>query len=377
MNEQKKGKVLTLLKKFGHSIRRIGNHLHYSFRLFYRSRLTVFIFVIFPIILLLLFGSIFAKQGFVNYELSVQDNDNSPYSSELIRILENESITIDLLNETVNPYEYMQQNSKVICLVIPIDWFEDSLTYDRTNVTLIVDPYSQRAQRIEHIVKKVINEFNIQLNNTDPLVNINLVNFRSDEISYIDFFMPGIIGVIIMSTGILGTIIRQIHFRKIGILRKFATTPLTRIEYISAELIWQIIVSSVSIILIVLTSWVIFDFSWSSFNILILPIVIVGVMLFSGIGMIISRLIKENALLFGILITIPMFFLSGVYFDVYGAKSLYVISKFSPLTYIVDALRSSMITNNYSNAGMNIGISLALGIVALIIGIILTHWEKD
>jgi len=92
MNEQKKGKVLTLLKKFGHSIRRIGNHLHYSFRLFYRSKLTVFIFVIFPIILLLLFGSIFAKQGFVNYELTVQNNDNSPYSQEFIRILENESI---------------------------------------------------------------------------------------------------------------------------------------------------------------------------------------------------------------------------------------------------------------------------------------------
>jgi ABC-2 type transport system permease protein len=309
--------------------------------------------------------------------LTVQNNDNSPYSQEFIRILENESITIDLINETTNPYEYMQQNSKVICLVIPLDWFEDSLIYDQTNVTLIVDPYSQRAQRIEHIVRKVINEFNIQLNNTDPLVNIKLVNFHSDEISYIDFFMPGIIGVIIMSTGVLGTIIRQTHFKKIGILRKFATTPLTRIEYISAELIWQLLVSSISIILIVFTSWVIFDFSWSSFNILILPIVIVGVMLFSGIGMIISQLIKENALLFGILITIPMFFLSGVYFDVYGVKSLYIISKFSPLTYIVEALRSSMITNNYANAGMNIGISLALSIVVLIIGIILTHWEKD
>ncbi|NHJ40279.1 MAG: ABC transporter permease [Asgard group archaeon] len=377
MNKQKKNQIKILLKKFGHSLRRINNHLFYSFKLFYRSKFTIFIFVIFPILLLLLFGSIFAKQGFVNYELSVQNNDDSPYSNELIRLLENESITIDSINETVNPIEYMQQNNKVICLLIPVDWYENSLIYSESNVTLIVDPYSQRAQRIEHIVKKVLNEFNNQQNNTDPLINIELVGFYSREINYIDFFMPGIIGVIIMITGVLGTIIRQVHFKKIGILRKFATTPLTRIEYLSAELIWQFIIASVSTILIVFTSWVIFGFSWNSFNIILLPIIIVGVMLFTGIGLIISRLIKDNALLFGTLITIPMVFLSGVYFDVYGVRYMYIISRFSPLTYIVDALRSSMLTSSYSNAGINIGISLAIGIVALIIGIILTHWEKD
>lgn len=377
MSKQKKEQIKILLKRFSHSLRRINNHLHYSFRLFYRSKFTIFVFVIFPIILLLLFGSIFVKQGFINYELTVQNNDESPLSNELIRLLENESLAIDSVNETINPVEYMQQNNKVICLLIPVDWYENSLIYSRSNVTLIVDPYSQRAQRIEHIVKKVMNEFNIQQNNTIPLVNIELISFYSGEINYIDFFMPGIIGVIVMMTGILGTIIRQVHFKKIGILRKFATTPLTRVEYLSAELIWQFLVTSVSTILIVFTSWVIFDFSWNSFNILLLPILIVGVMLFTGIGLIISRLVKENALLFGTLITIPMFFLSGVYFDVYGVKYLYIISRFSPLTYIVEALRSSMITSSYSNAGINIGISLAIGIVVLIIGVILTHWEKD
>ncbi|MHA1212463.1 MAG: ABC transporter permease, partial [Candidatus Heimdallarchaeota archaeon] len=212
-----------------------------------------------------------------------------------------------------------------------------------------------------------------------PVVDLETEDFSSENISYIDFFLPGIIGVIIMNTGIIGTIMRQVHLQKIGVLRKFTTTPLTRIEYVSAELIWQFMIAFIATLLSVLTAWGVFGYSWFSFNIMILPIVIVGVVLFSGLGLLLSQIVRSrnNALIVGAMITIPMFFLSGIFFDISNSKVLIILSKFSPLTFIVDALRASMITGNYSEAGINIAIALGIGIVAIVIGTIFTRWERD
>jgi ABC-type multidrug transport system permease subunit len=336
------------------------------------------LFVISPIILLLLFGSIFNEPNFLTYDLVVQNHDDSPFADTLIILIdENTYIETDRINETLNAREYMQQNKKIACLIIPIDWYSDSLIYPKTNVTLILDTNSSSAQRIEQIVRSVVNEFAVQINNTQLLVDIELIDFYSADFGYIDFVMPGIIGVIIMNTGILGTIIRQVHYRKIGLLRKFVTTPITRVEYICAELIWQFIIASFATLLSVFSSWLIFGFSWMSFSAMILPVIIVGVVLFTGLGLVISQLVKENALLLGMLLAIPMMFLSGVFFDISGVKSLYIISRFFPLSYIIEALRASMITNSYAVAGVKLAIALSIGIVSIIIGVFITRWEKE
>ncbi|MBN1330411.1 MAG: ABC transporter permease [Candidatus Heimdallarchaeota archaeon] len=363
-----------------HSFRRIGNHIKYSTILFYRSKLTIFLFIIYPIILLLLFGSIFVEQRSMIYELQVQDNDSSPLSLELINDLDNTNfLDLKFIDNSVNPKEYLKQYNKYACLVIPTNWHTNSLIYPISNVTLIVTPYSSNADRVIHIIEKTINEFNIKNSGGASLVNVETEVFYFETIQYIDFFLPGIIGVIIMNTGIIGIITRQLHFKKIGILKKFSTMPLTRLEYVLAELLWQFIIAFLVTLLSIFTSWIVFDFSWHSVNAMLLPIIIIGVILFTGLGLLISQLIKNpnNSLLFGMIITIPMLFFSGIFFDVTNNTSLRILSKFSPLTFIVEALRSSMITGNYANAGLNIGIALGIGIVAITFGVLLTKWEKN
>ncbi|MBK5114800.1 MAG: ABC transporter permease [Candidatus Heimdallarchaeota archaeon] len=365
-----------------HSIRRIGNHLGISVKLFYRSRLTVFLFLFYPIILLLLFGSIFAKQDLLIFNLGVQDNDATNVTQDLFDKLD----SIDILNvilvpTTEDPKVIMQQDDLYACLVIPVNWSSDAINplYSSSNATLILNSYSPSAFRVSHLVSNAMREFNIEQNGTQPIINVETENFISENLNYIDFFLPGIIGVIIMNTSLLGTINRQTHYKKAKLLRKFATTPLTRWEYVSAEITWQFLIAFIATTLTVFTAWIVFSFSWSSFSALIIPIVFVGSILFSGLGLLLSQIIRNpnNPLIVGFLITIPMLFLSGVFFDVSGIRALAVISKFSPLTFLVDALRSSMITNNIGNAWMNIGIALAIGLASIIVGVFLTKWERD
>ncbi len=378
---QIKKKIRNFFVHLAHSFRRIGNQMGVSIKLFYRSRLTVFLFLFYPIILLLLFGSIFAKQDLLVFELGIQDNDATNVSQDLVEKLDSiEVLSILLVPTNENPKEVMKQEDMYACLVIPVNWSSDAINplYSSSNVTLILDSYSQSASRVAHLVSNAIREFNIEQNGTQPLINIETENFISDNLNYIDFFLPGIIGVIIMNTSLLGTISRQTHFKKAILLRKFATTPLTRWEYVTAEIIWQFLIAFIATTLTVFTAWIVFSFSWSSFSALIIPIVFVGSILFTGLGLLLSQIIRNpnNSLIVGFLFTIPMLFLSGVFFDVSGILALRVFSVFSPLTFLVNALRSSMITEHFSNAGLNIGIALAIGIVSIIIGIFLTKWEK-
>ncbi|NHJ86987.1 MAG: hypothetical protein FK734_16110, partial [Asgard group archaeon] len=126
-----------------HSLRRIGNQLKFSTILLYRSKLTIFLFIIFPIILLLLFGSIFVERRTLIYDLEVQDNDSSPLSIELINDLENTGfLNLNYIESSVIPEEYLQQNNKYACLIIPENWHENSLIYAMSNVTLVVATYS-------------------------------------------------------------------------------------------------------------------------------------------------------------------------------------------------------------------------------------------
>ncbi|MHA1124245.1 MAG: ABC transporter permease [Candidatus Heimdallarchaeota archaeon] len=362
-----------------HSFRRIGNHIGVSFREFSRSPVTILLLIVFPILLLLLFGSIYASEDVYAYHLEVQDWDETNLSQSLYdKLVAEEILEVHKLSTSKDPREYLQQNGYDSCLVIPTNWESESLL-GQANVTLIINPLSESARRVADIVRKTILNLHFDESATEPIIDIELKNFTPDTTSYIDFFIPGILGITIMLTGILGTINRQVNYNISGLFRKIATTPMTRWEYVSAEVIWQFLIAFSSTIMIILTAWVAFSFSWTSFSFLIIPIVIVGVMVFSGIGLIISQLVKNPNIAFaiGTLVTIPMLFISGVFFDISGIPAMVIISNFSPLTYVVEALRASMITGNYYLAGLYIGLGFALGFISIIIGVFLTKWDRD
>ncbi|MHA1826716.1 MAG: ABC transporter permease [Candidatus Heimdallarchaeota archaeon] len=383
-NEQKKEplqkKLKQIFKHLKNSSRRINSQIKITAILTFRSRLTIFLFFALPLIILLLFGSIFAKQQSFRYDLTVQNHDNSIVSEELIQKLEaNQFLRVSYLTDlTVDPKEFMEQNQIHACLVIPQHWFENSIINGYSEVILFVNPYVSSSDRIVRLVGNVINEFNLERNNSSPLVNLETEVFYSNNINYIDFFLPGIIGVVIMNIALIGTVMRQSHYKKIGIFKKFATTPLTHFEFQTSEITFHFIITFLATFLSILAGWFFFGFSLTSINAMLLPIIFTGVILFTGIGLMISLFTKSprSSLLISLAVVIPLMILSGVFFDISSIKVLTILSKFSPLTYVIEALRASMITNNYSQAWLNIGITLIIGLVLLIVGNFLTRWEK-
>jgi len=111
----------------------------------------------------------------------------------------------------------------------------------------------------------------------------------------------------------------------------------------------------------------------------LLIIIFAGVM-FTGLGMMISRFAKdeETANAAASAITFPMMFLSGSFFPLEQMPEyLQQIAKVLPLTYVNNGLRDAMVFGNTSGALFNLGVIALLAAVFVIIGAYISKWTDD
>ena len=67
------------------NLRVVGASLVVSLKIFYREKTTMFFTIAFPIMLILVFGSIFTDQDNMNFDLCVQDLDQTETSAEIVK----------------------------------------------------------------------------------------------------------------------------------------------------------------------------------------------------------------------------------------------------------------------------------------------------
>ena len=408
-DSQNKEKEKSSTFKFSIALRRIGAYVSAAFIDFRRSPLTVFFTVAYPIILILLFGAIFSETdvAFSSYELYVQSEGDQGFLVQptppvflnftdtlittLTEIQTNDSQPLfnikyipleDEQGMSINPGSYLEEVEGYICLVIPENFTQKVLFDYPIDLTVILDRNSQSASISLSIICNIVYNFNLIVDNSTNNLGMETFDiYLEEEIEYFEFLIPGVIGIAIMNNAVLGTINRYSYFKKLGFFRKLSSSPMKKKDVVFGETIWQLIQGIISIIAIIIVAWIAFklpqgDFGWvvEVLDWTIIPVTIAGVMCFTGLGMMGARIVSnpEAGTAVGNFIAFPMMFLSGAFFDVSGIPVINIISKMLPLTYMVDALRASMITNNVALAWINVGISLAFGIGLLIIGILLT-----
>jgi ABC-2 type transport system permease protein len=108
--------------------------------------------------------------------------------------------------------------------------------------------------------------------------------------------------------------------------------------------------------------------------------IIAGGAVFSGLGMIIASFIKdeETAANAASALTFPLMFVSGSFFPVEQMPwFLQYLAAVSPLTYLNDGLRSSMITGNNEVAMFSLLVVGAVGILLFAVGIVTMKWKED
>ena len=249
-----------------------------------------------------------------------------------------------------------------------------------TPIEYYFDPSEQSTnQIIRGIFSNVIFYMNMNITGGRNVIEIEEKSLISEDFEYIDFFLPGMIGFTIMQSAIYGTIERNTRFRTDGILRKLLTTPIKRTEWILAKMLFMMFLSFISTLLIIIVGILVYGIT-VHVNIFMLLIIIATSFLFSGMGMIIGRFVKdeESAATAGGAITFPMMFLAGTFFPLEQMPTfLQDFARILPLFYINEGLRSAMIYLKMDDALLYTVITLIFASIFFVIGVLLTKWDED
>ncbi|GAI94740.1 unnamed protein product, partial [marine sediment metagenome] len=211
------------------------------------------------------------------------------------------------------------------------------------------------------------------------IIGVNEESSIGEDFDYIDFFLPGMIGFTIMTSCIYGSIERNTKFRKDGILRKLLTMPITRAEWILSKMLFMLFLSFVSTFVILVVGIIAWGIS-VKINIFFFLLIISTSFLFSGMGMIIGRFVKEQetADMAGGAITFPMMFLAGTFFPLEQMPEfMQTIAQGLPLYYVNEGMRNAMIYGDAEKTLYFSGFVLVFTMIFFIIGVLLTKWKED
>jgi len=371
-------------------VNRVLVDLKASFKMFFRSKATVFWTLAFPCILILLFGAIFSEMD-SKYSLYVQnqdvvDGEPTLASRSFIEALnQTNSFNLHTLDPTIDATKYALDKKLSYVIVIP-EGFENNLNMSMlsggaTNATIefIYDQSQTSAMVVMGILNSVINKMNQRISGGADYVVVQGETIAPKRLNFMDFFLPGMIAMSAMTTSIFTAVEISSRYRETGIFRKLATTPLRRIEWILSRTIYLIVVSFIGMGVILVLGIALFDVKVIP-DPLSLILVATTSMLFSGMGMILSRFIKdpESAGAAANVITFPMMFLSGSFFPLEQMPAfLRDIATVLPLTYVNNGLRDAMIMGEPQRAIMNTIIVVVLGVICLLVGAWITKWEEE
>jgi len=361
-----------------------------SIKTFIRNKSTIFWTLAFPCVLILLFGAIFSQSS-TKYDLYVQNQDQTNgkatyWSSTIMSVLNlTNAFNMQVLDPSINATDYAITNRLSSLLVIPTG-FNDSanvalLTSGHTtaNVTFVYDQSTSSAPVVRSIVTSIIDKFNFDLSRGVQYLSIEDLTIAPKRFGYIDFFLPGVIGMTAMTTSIFTAVATSARFKQDGVFHKLATTPLKRYEWILSRTIYNILISYLGMAVMILLGIMLFNMKIAPDPISIFMVAMASLM-FTGLGMIIARFVKDpdGADAAANAITFPMMFLSGTFFPISQMPQfLQTIAQLLPLTYVSEGLRAAMIFGQPQQAILNTAVITGLGVLSIIVGSLITKWEED
>ena len=165
------------------------------------------------------------------------------------------------------------------------------------------------------------------------------------QIRHIDWLFPGILAMNMMFSALWGVGYVVVRYRKNGALKRLKATPLTPLEYLSAQMFSRIFLIMFTIVVVWIGTNFIFHFQvHGSYGALAL-VFLLGSLSMSSIGLVLAARGTSEEFTSGVLnfISMPMMFLSEVWFSIEGAPAwVQSLAKVFPLTHLLTAARKIM-----------------------------------
>ena len=198
-------------------------------------------------------------------------------------------------------------------------------------------------------------------------------------VRYVDWVIPGILGMNILFSGLFGIGYVIVRYRKNGVLKRFQATPVTPFKFLAAQLASRLMIMLIVSIMVYVVADFFIDFLMLGSYWLLILVAVLGDIAILSIALVIAARFSSEELANGLLnlLSFPMLLLSEVWFSLDGAPQwLSSFSKALPLTHLVGAARKIMIEGaGFTDISQHLIYLAVISIVCLIVSARLFRWN--
>ena len=352
----------TRLKNTADNTPAIGQLTLARFREFYREPEAVFWVFIFPILLAAGLGIAFRNRPAEASHIAVtRTAANSAIVDSLART---PGIALDVLDDTAAATAL--RTGKVALVVVPradnsIEYRFDEARPEARTARMVVDRAVQRAGGQQDPVR----------------VADTKVSERGSR--YIDFVVPGLLGMNLMGSGIWGIGFAIVDARKKKLLKRLIATPMSRAEYLASFLFFRLSLLVVEVATLIGFGVLVFGVPLRGSMLQLATICVLASLAFGGLGLLVASRARTMEGASGLmnLVMLPMWVFSGVFFSSGNfPQAAQPFIQALPLTAVNDALRANMLQGaSWSTVGGELAIVATWLVVCFTLALRLFRWR--
>ncbi len=353
-----------------------------SVKMYFRNITAVFFTLFIPVILIGIFGLLNVGNNGGDLNIGLHSHAESPLAKQFVSQLKSvKAFKITEAGEDVLR-DKLAKGKIDLEVLLPED-FGQATPEGSIKPSTIFARYNearpQTGQTASLVLSQLASGLNAGITHTPQLLSVKTVGIKANNLTYLDFLVPGIMAMSIMQLGIISVAFGFISYKTSGSLRRLQATPTHPINFLIGQSVARLIIGVVQVMLLLGLGLFAFHLHLAGSVVNLLVMATLGVIVFLAFGFAIAGWAKDEnqAAPVANLVSFPMLFLSGVFFprDSFPAY-LKTITDYFPLTYLADAMHK--IANEGASLWTVRGDVLGLivwGIVGYLIAIKLFRWE--
>ncbi len=333
------------------------------YREFFREPEAVFWVFIFPVLLAAGLGIAFRSRAPDLVSVAVVASDTAP--SPMVEALR-KTWGIEVSTSSESEAGEALRTGEVAIIVLPfadgsVEYRYDDARPESRTARLVVDDVLQRAAGRQDLL---------------PLSE-RIVHERGSR--YIDFLVPGLLGMNLMGSGIWGVGFAIVDARKKRLLKRLIATPMSRPQYLASFVLSRLTLLVIEVGLLLGFGALVFGVPFRGSLITLVGICVISSLAFTSIGLLVSSRVQTMEGASGLmnLVMLPMWIFSGVFFAASRfPEPLQPFIQALPLTAVVDALRANILRGaGWQTLAPEVGVIVAWMVASFLLAVRLFRWR--
>src|SRR5467141_2827317 len=220
---------------------------------FLRDRAALFWTLAFPLIFVVLFGSIFSG-GQGKRDIGWSDLDGSPAAAQLRTIFAS-APNVALTDGSEADLRARMRSGGLSAIVVVPKGYGDAIAAGKGGAAATLVVYTDPTQQAQsagtlQLVQGVLAGVNQSISGQPPVVSFEARTIQTQNLSFISYLVPSILGMALMQLGVFSAI-RLVADREKLILKRLSATPLKRWQRVGSNVLMRLVIAVVQTVIII------------------------------------------------------------------------------------------------------------------------------